>query len=220
MASSSKKKSRPTTSSLTENSQPIPVFSKKKSDLSPSVLNNSMLTPSFSTNKSQTTLNFSKTKFQLTPFSSKKSQQMPTPLNKNTLETVACTLSYLTENSESVPSISKLKTEMKFPCNLCGTLFTYSCNLSRHRRVQHAGEEPYKCSRCGHGSFDNNRFLEHTRKCSGKGQIYKCPVCSRTFIRQQLLRMHMSYHENKDHVSDASFSLSKLQCFLSYFYKL
>ena len=79
-----------------------------------------------------------------------------------------------------------------FQCSVCSKLFTYSKNLSRHKRI-HSGDKACKCDVCGKSFSQLGHLRTHMRTHSGD-KPYKCSMCDEAFSRSGNLHRHMRVH--------------------------
>uniref|UniRef100_A0A8C2EIV9 C2H2-type domain-containing protein n=1 Tax=Cyprinus carpio TaxID=7962 RepID=A0A8C2EIV9_CYPCA len=90
---------------------------------------------------------------------------------------------------------SKLKSNEKFQCDVCGRCFHSNTNLSVHYLV-HTGERPNKCSFCGKGFSQKGNLQVHERIHRGE-RPFSCVTCGRSFTQKVCLRNHERIHRGE-----------------------
>ncbi|KAL4216447.1 hypothetical protein ACF0H5_024172 [Mactra antiquata] len=96
-----------------------------------------------------------------------------------------------------VHSQNELNSHMKqhrdlITCWKCGENFHSAEKLCLHMKVEHKGDNPYKCDTCGREFTQYNNLRRHLRV--HRENLYKCNLCDREFNEKFYLRMHMSTH--------------------------
>ena len=90
------------------------------------------------------------------------------------------------------------RTELNFPCDICGKVYGTDVYLYKHKRVVH-GERKHKCEYCDKGftmAFRkrNHVAMWHSDKIEVQ-QLYKCDYCERSFPTRHQFTVHKARHE-------------------------
>lgn len=76
----------------------------------------------------------------------------------------------------------------KLVCHECGQEFHKAINL-RYHMASHSDQRPYACETCG-SAFKTTKALGAHKK-THKAYDYECPVCTRSYLTNQLMRNHV-----------------------------
>ncbi|EFA03394.2 Zinc finger protein 26-like Protein [Tribolium castaneum] len=80
-------------------------------------------------------------------------------------------------------------------CHICGKIFTYRVELSRHL-CSHVGLRQYKCDKCGKSYITKASLNKHIVKHEGLRR-FECLLCSKSFLHQDNLQTHLKTHSEK-----------------------
>ncbi|XP_040177663.1 oocyte zinc finger protein XlCOF8.4-like isoform X2 [Rana temporaria] len=80
----------------------------------------------------------------------------------------------------------------RFPCPVCGRVFSQRAILISHQR-NHTVEEPYSCAICGKSFSRKSTFIEHERTHTGE-KPYSCSECGKCFTQIGHLIVHQRIH--------------------------
>lgn len=83
----------------------------------------------------------------------------------------------------------------KYPCELCGSLFSDKNYLEVHAR-KHTREEPFSCEYCNKRFKDPNHFKYHIRSHTEQPSKM-CNYCGKGFYKDSLLKRHLLTHTGK-----------------------
>lgn len=85
--------------------------------------------------------------------------------------------------------------EKPYKCNVCDRSFTESSSRRKHM-FTHFPErklEAFSCEICGKFIKSKDSFKRHMENHTGQ-KNFECPICSRPFARESLLRAHAVIH--------------------------
>lgn len=77
-------------------------------------------------------------------------------------------------------------------CWKCREEFPSAERLNFHMKLEHKGENPYKCETCSREFTQYNNLRRHQRV--HRENLYKCNLCDREFNEEFYLKMHMGTH--------------------------
>nr|CDS33441.1 zinc finger protein [Hymenolepis microstoma] len=81
----------------------------------------------------------------------------------------------------------RAKRQTQYSCSVCPESFRRVKDLDEHTKAVHG---KYKCQVCGVKIANRSNLLRHSLKHSNQ-RPYECPICSRTYTRQDHLKRHM-----------------------------
>ncbi|GAB5371525.1 hypothetical protein AAMO2058_001587200 [Amorphochlora amoebiformis] len=84
-----------------------------------------------------------------------------------------------------------------FQCNLCGQRYRHKVSLIAHT-YKHKGIMPYNCSRCDNKFFQKSNLRTHMRSTHYNFNIYRCPICVKSFPSRSAMRQHVFCHAKKN----------------------
>ena len=84
------------------------------------------------------------------------------------------------------------KTDQKFTCEKCFSVFKNADNLRLHEAV-HRDDKPFCCSICGKSFKQSGNMRVHERRHAGF-KPFVCTTCGRTFGQSAHLKSHMRVH--------------------------
>uniref|UniRef100_A0A1B6CSE8 C2H2-type domain-containing protein n=2 Tax=Clastoptera arizonana TaxID=38151 RepID=A0A1B6CSE8_9HEMI len=86
--------------------------------------------------------------------------------------------------------------EKRYMCDVCGKGFCYYDTMYRHR-VLHDNPYPKICSICKKGFRNSSRLAIHRRREHTGERPYKCTYCPRTFFTSNGYKHHLCLHTKK-----------------------
>ena len=88
--------------------------------------------------------------------------------------------------------------EKKFPCPICGALFSREVSVRQHTRKVHETAKTKQCRFCvvKFKSDTERRSHEIRRRGQGEG-TKKCPDCGKKFVRKEELKLHKAKIHDK-----------------------
>nr|CDS33439.1 zinc finger protein [Hymenolepis microstoma] len=81
----------------------------------------------------------------------------------------------------------RAKRQTQYSCSVCPESFRRVKDLDEHTKAVHG---KYECQVCGVKIANRSNLLRHGLKHSNQ-RPYECPICSRTYTRQDHLKRHM-----------------------------
>jgi KRAB domain-containing zinc finger protein len=87
-----------------------------------------------------------------------------------------------------------------YQCKVCSQTFSNSTSLKLHNDTQHLNTK-WTCDICGQ-TWNNKRQLQlHIKKHLGRERNYECPVCSKLFAQNVVMRTHVEkLHPDEVHL--------------------
>ena len=125
------------------------------------------------------------------------------------------TLCQLTKNRLSTPSVLFVSRPSTKPGSylklikvmlriwiFCWTLFLILyfliSSISKHIRIKHHGQKPFKCDVCKMAFVTKCNLINHMWQHKGvRARPFKCQQCNKSYLRQSLLEAHMRSHRGK-----------------------
>ena len=78
----------------------------------------------------------------------------------------------------------------KFSCPKCGKTFKEKYHFFGHMN-SHLNVRPYTCKKCGKGFSYSNNLSRHKRTCGAAEVGHKCDICQQSFGSVNALQMHL-----------------------------
>ncbi|XP_038116505.1 zinc finger protein 16 isoform X2 [Culex quinquefasciatus] len=91
-------------------------------------------------------------------------------------------------------TLESIKKELTYECELCGKRFRKSADFFQHKLTH--GEE-LKCADCDERFFRTWDLEKHRVEKHSDSEIYKCDICSKTFIEHWRLLRHQRTHSTE-----------------------
>jgi len=110
-----------------------------------------------------------------------------------------CSKSFV--NARMLNQHSRVHTGQKpYQCKTCSKTFIEASNLSQHKKVHMKPE--FICFTCGK-SFKRQATLDEHILCHDeKNKIFKCELCSSSFVKKWMLVRHMKKHQDKKFICE------------------
>lgn len=122
--------------------------------------------------------------------------QMPGKTNSILNEKIFCRLCHKEfANRAYLHNHMKTHESKSIPCWVCKNVFETAENLSAHMKMEHKGENPFRCEHCSREFSQYNNLRRHMRVHREK--VFKCSLCNREFNEEFYLKMHMGTHTGK-----------------------
>ncbi|KAL9704792.1 hypothetical protein quinque_008310 [Culex quinquefasciatus] len=93
--------------------------------------------------------------------------------------------------------VKRHETEGKFKCSECEKAFHTEKLLNQHIQIRHRGERPFHCKLCPKTYPRASSLYVHVQTFHEKirKKIYKCDICTRSFVNRHGYERHMNSHQ-------------------------